>query len=223
MFKDASIFYLIFVGRGNVLMLGIPTRNTWKGKFKVMELRCFTLYKEFIALQKEVKVINYLQEAEKKYMTLLFLWILVWLSWMILSRMHRSGVRLLMILLRIKLVKWRSIRKIFFRRPRLMQRPWNLSNMRWPNWTMWYVIPFSGLCRLCSGFVRGCGTEERAMLWCHNFGLDIGPVSGFFLDNSRRWSRFLDSRNFNLTFIFPCSILFPGMLTRFFPGCTNIW
>lgn len=45
MFKDASIFSLVYAGWGDFLAPFNPTkkRDTWKGKYKAMKLRCSTL------------------------------------------------------------------------------------------------------------------------------------------------------------------------------------
>lgn len=62
MFKVASIFSLVFVGWGYVLVLSNPfkERNTWKGKVEAMEMRYITLQKELVTLHEEVKATNFL-------------------------------------------------------------------------------------------------------------------------------------------------------------------
>ncbi|CAI8584772.1 unnamed protein product [Vicia faba] len=72
MFKDASIFSPVFVGRGVVLAPASPfkERDTYKENFEAMEMKCTNLQKELLVLHEEVKAANSLQEAVKVHVSL---------------------------------------------------------------------------------------------------------------------------------------------------------
>lgn len=65
MLKVSYIFSLLSFRWGEVLPLVVPfkKRDTWVGKAEVAELKCVNIQKDLLALQKEVKAINYLHEA----------------------------------------------------------------------------------------------------------------------------------------------------------------
>lgn len=67
MFKAASLFSLVFAGQGDILAPCNPTKkkNTQKGIYEAMELRCSTLQEELATLHEKVKDANSLQEEEK--------------------------------------------------------------------------------------------------------------------------------------------------------------
>lgn len=69
MYRVAYPFSLIYASRGDIFSPDRPTkeRDTWAGKYEVMNLRCSTLYEDLITLYEKAKDVYSLQEEEKIY------------------------------------------------------------------------------------------------------------------------------------------------------------
>lgn len=74
-------------------------------------------------------------KRRQKYMILLWLWLLVWLNWKVLSMMRKRGLWMLLILLRRRLVWWKSSENPHFKRPWTIQRHWKIFKTRWSVWS----------------------------------------------------------------------------------------